>query len=82
MNGVLEDHLILAMIVQKSKFSRSMISGCSVTVHTDENDIYLWGGKSHHEHESSSDFIKTTRLRHQMKQHALNKLTPINARGK
>ena len=62
----------------EKKYWVCMISGCSVTVHTSEDDSYLRGGKSLHDHESSSDFIETTRLRHQMKQRALNELTPIN----
>ena len=43
-----------------------------------DDDVYLRGGKSDHDHESSSDFIKTTRLRHQMKQRALDELASIN----
>lgn len=62
----------------RKKYWVCMISGCSATVHTDENDVYLCGGKSYHEHDSSSNFIKTTLLRHQMKERALKELTPIN----
>ena len=55
-----------------------MISGCSITIHTDEDHVYLRGEKCHHDRESSSDFIQTTRFHHQMKQRALDDVTPID----
>ena len=76
---VLDEHIYRCnkKVVGK-KYWVCMISGCSITIHTNEDDVYLCGGKSHYGHESSSDFIKNTRLRHQMKQRALDELTPIN----
>jgi hypothetical protein len=53
------------------------VTGCSVLLHTDENDMYLCGGQVEHDHEPNLDLIQTTRLRQQMKERVLNELTPI-----
>ena len=53
-----------------------MVSGCSMFVHTDENDMYLCGGKF--DHEPNSDLIRIICLRQKMKNRVLNELTPIN----
>ena len=60
------------------KYWMCMICGCSITVHTNEDKISLRAGKSNHDPESSTDLIKTTRLRRQTKQRALTELKPIN----
>lgn len=54
------------------------VSGCSMSVHTDENDMYLFGGKADHGHEPNSDLIQTICLRQKMKERVLKELTPIN----
>jgi hypothetical protein len=48
-----------------------------MTVHTDENDVYVCGGKTNHDHQPNSDLVQTKRLREKMKQRVLNELTPI-----
>jgi len=55
------------------------VSGCTICIQTDENDIiYLCGGKSTHDHEASSDLIDTIRLRQQINQRVVNESTQIN----
>ncbi|CAF1062080.1 unnamed protein product [Rotaria sordida] len=54
------------------------VIGCTIRIQTDENDIYLCGGKGIHDHEGSSDLIDTIHLRQQIKQRVVNELTPIN----
>ena len=54
------------------------VSGCSISVHTDENDMYLCGSKIDHDHEPNSDLIRTICLRQKMKERVLKELTPIN----
>ncbi|CAF1523234.1 unnamed protein product [Rotaria magnacalcarata] len=53
--------------VQK-KYWKCIVNGCTMHIHTDDNDIYLCSGKVDHDHEPNSDLIRTTRLRQQMKQ--------------
>ena len=53
------------------------VRGYTMYVHTDENDFYLCGGKSDHDHEPNSDLIQAKSLRQQMKQRVLNELTSI-----
>ena len=48
-----------------------------MTVHTDENDKYISGGKVDHNHQPNSDLIQTKRLRQNMKQRVLTELTPV-----
>ncbi|CAF3772348.1 unnamed protein product [Rotaria sp. Silwood1] len=48
-----------------------------MSIHTDENDVYICGGKTNHDHQPNSDLIQTKRLRQDMKQRDLNELTPI-----
>jgi len=62
----------------KKKYWRCVVSGCTMSVHTNENDIYVCGGKDSHDHESNSDMINRTRLRQRMKERVLKELTPIN----
>ncbi|CAF4918441.1 unnamed protein product, partial [Rotaria sp. Silwood1] len=50
-----------------------------MSIHTDENDVYICGGKTNHDHQPNSDLIQTKRLRQDMKQRDLNELTPIGA---
>lgn len=52
------------------------MTGCSIVVHSDENDIYLCGGLVEHDYEPNLDLIQTTRSRQQMKKRVLNELTP------
>lgn len=61
----------------RKKYWKCVVRGCTMSVHTDENDVYLCGGKSDHDHEPNSDLIQAKRLRQQMKQRVLNELTPI-----
>ena len=53
-----------------------MVSVCSMSVHTDENDMYLCGGKF--DHEPNSDLVRTICLCQKMKDRILKELTSIN----
>ncbi len=61
----------------RKKYWKCVVGGCIMTVHTDENDVYVCGGKTNHDHQPNSDLVQTKRLREQMKQRVLNELTPI-----
>ncbi len=61
----------------RKKYWKCVVPGCIMSVHTDENDVYICGGKTDHDHQPNSDLIQTTRLRQEMKQRAVNELTPI-----
>lgn len=54
------------------------VTGCSVAVHRDKNDIYSCGGQVEHDHESNLDLILTTYLRQRMSRGIFNELTPIS----
>ena len=54
------------------------VSGCTIRIQTDENDIYLCAGKDTHNHEANPELIQTTRLRQQIKQRVVDELIPIN----
>ena len=60
------------------KYWVCVVSGCSISVHTDKNDMYLCGGKIDHDHEPNSDLIRTICLRQKMKERVLKELTPIH----
>ena len=53
------------------------MTGCSVFVHTHQNDIYLCAAQIEQDHEPNLDLIQTTRLRQQMEERDLNELTSI-----
>jgi len=61
----------------RKKYWKCVVPGCTMSVHTDENDVYICGGKTDHDHQPNSDLIQTKRLRQEMKQRVLNELTPI-----
>ncbi|CAF4339437.1 unnamed protein product, partial [Rotaria sordida] len=46
--------------------------------HTEENDVYISGGKGIHDHETNPDLIDAKCLRQQIKQRVINELTPIS----
>ncbi|CAF3239279.1 unnamed protein product [Rotaria sp. Silwood2] len=48
-----------------------------MSIHTDENDVYIYGSKVDHDHQPNPDLIQTKRLRREMKQRIVNELTPI-----
>jgi hypothetical protein len=62
----------------KKKYWMCAVSGCEVRIQTDENDVYLCGGKDTHNHAANSDLIEQTRLRQKIKQRVADELTPIN----
>ena len=61
----------------RKKYCKCIMIGCSIVVHSDESDIYLYGGLVEHDYELNLDLIQTTRFRQQMKERVLNELTPI-----
>ena len=61
----------------REKYGKCIISGCTIHVHTNDNDIYFCGSKDYHDRESTLDLNYTTCLRQQMKQCVVNELTPI-----
>ena len=46
----------------RKKYWKCIVSCCTMSVHTDENDVYICGGKTNHDHQPNSDLVQTKRL--------------------
>ena len=62
----------------RKKYWNGGAKGGSVLVHTDENDVYIGGGKEDHNHEPNDDLIGKRNIRQEMKQRVMNEATPIS----
>ncbi|CAF1289483.1 unnamed protein product [Adineta steineri] len=62
----------------KKRYWKCIVHGCTLTVHTDNNDVYKSGGTVNHDHPPHTDMIQTLKLRQQMKQRVIKELTPIS----
>lgn len=62
----------------RKKYWKCAVKKCSMLVHTDENDVYIGGGKEDHNHEPNGDLIGKRNIRQGMKQRVMNEATPIS----
>ena len=62
----------------RKKYWKCAAKECSIVVHTDENDVYIGGGKEGHNHEPNGDLIGKRNNRQEMKQRVMNEATPIS----
>ncbi|CAF4109715.1 unnamed protein product [Adineta steineri] len=62
----------------KKKYWKCIAHRCTLTVHTDSNDVYKSNGTANHDHPPHTDMIQTLKLRQQIKQRVIKELTPIS----
>lgn len=63
---------------ERKKYWKCVVVGCVMSIHTNENDSYLCGGKTNHDHQPHSDLIQAKNLHQQMKQRVSNEMTSIS----
>ncbi|CAF1349582.1 unnamed protein product [Rotaria sordida] len=51
---------------------------CTMYVHTDTNDKYLYGGTAQHDHEPNPEMVEARQVRQNIKERALKELIPIS----